>query len=135
MPSLSELQLRTLVAAIDRIVPADDYPSASQSGCDEFLVHLIELESLVETYRTGLDGLELEALKFGASFAESKIDRQDEILAKCHQTKRSQGWKVSPRAFMDLLARQTIEGYYADPGNGGNKGGIAWEMVGFKVTV
>ena len=24
-----------------------------------------------------------------------------------------------------------MEGYYADPGNGGNRDGIAWQMIGF----
>jgi hypothetical protein len=127
MPPLTELQLRTLVAAIDRIVPADDFPSASQAGCDNFLVRLIELEQLVETYRTGLDGLDTAAMKSGKSFAECSVAQQDEILEESHRAE-------AMGAFVDLLVQQTIEGYYADPGNGGNRGGISWEMVGFKVT-
>jgi len=46
MPSLTDLQMRTLAAAIDRIVPADDFPSATQAGCIEFLLRLIALEGL-----------------------------------------------------------------------------------------
>jgi gluconate 2-dehydrogenase gamma chain len=134
MPSLTDLQMRTLAAAIDRIVPADDFPSATQAGCIEFLLRLIDLEGLGDFYRSGLDGLVAEAAKHGASFADLTSQNQDAQLKRCQGIKRSQGWRVSPREFIDTLARQTIEGYYSDPGNGGNRGGVAWEMVGFKVT-
>jgi len=130
---LNEVQLRTLTSAIDRIVPADDYPNASEAGCLDFLVRLIELEHLEDTYRAGLDGLEVEAQRSGRSFADLSPEQQDDLIRKCEVMIRRTGWEVSPRQFVELLARQTIEGYYSDPGNGGNRGGIAWKMVGFEV--
>jgi len=133
MPSLNEVQLRTLTAAVDRMVPQDDYPSASAAGCIDFLLRLIELEHLAEMYRAGLDGLESEARRGGSSFADLGEAAQDELLRKCEKLKTRITWRVSPKQFVSLLARQTIEGYYSDPGNGGNRDGIAWRMVGFEV--
>ena len=125
MPPLNEVQCRTLTAAIDRMVPADDFPSASQAGCVDFLLRLIQLEHLEDTYRAGLDALEARALKYGGSFADLTPDRQDAHL-QGHLPKEQ-------RRFIELLARQTIEGYYADPGNGGNRDCVSWTMVGFEV--
>jgi hypothetical protein len=28
----------------------------------------------------------------------------------------------------------SAEGFYSDPGNGGNRDNIAWKMIGFEVT-
>jgi len=111
---LTDEQTRTLRAAIDRIVPKDDFPSASEAGCLEFLLRLIELEHLEDTYRTGLDQL-------GPAFADLSVGEQDEQLRNVNGD------------FVEILARQTIEGYYSDPDNGGNKDRIAWTMVGFEV--
>ena len=133
MLPLNETQLCTLTSAIDRIVPADSYPSASELGCVEFLLRLIQLEHLEEAYRFGLDGLDIEARKLGHPFEALSSAQQDELLTRCQTTRHSESWDISPREFVDLLARQTIEGYYSDPGNGGNRGEVAWRMVGFEV--
>jgi len=125
MPPLNEVQLRTLTAAIDRIVPADDFPSASQVGCVDFLLRLIQLEHLEDTYRAGLDALEAQSVKSGRSFVDFTPEQQDAQL--------QHGLPIKQRRFVELLARQTIEGYYADPGNGGNRDCVSWKMVGFEV--
>lgn len=115
-------QLQTLVAAIDRIVPKDDYPSASEAGCLDFLLKLIPMEGQEEFYRTGLYLLDEAARERGGPFSSMTTDQQDEVLRQFEKSE-----------FVDTLARQTIEGYYADPDNGGNKNGIAWKMIGFEV--
>ena len=43
-------------------------------------------------------------------------------------------WPQDPRVFFRLLVEQTTEGFYADPGNGGNKDEAAWKMIGYRVT-
>ncbi|HWD40715.1 MAG TPA: gluconate 2-dehydrogenase subunit 3 family protein [Fimbriimonas sp.] len=108
---------RTLRAALDRIVPADDYPSASELGCDAFIQGLIEQDrELGLVYRTGL------RLLRDRRFADLTVPERDEILLE-----------MESHPFVQLLIRQTIEGYYSDPGNGGNRDGRSWEMVGFEV--
>lgn len=122
MATLAQSQHRTLSAAIDRMIPEDDFPSASQAGCLEFLLRLIDLEGLMPVYLAGIADIESHSAQFGAAFAELSPEMQDQVLTMANQE------------FVQLLARQTIEGYYADPGNGGNRDGVAWEMIGFKVT-
>jgi hypothetical protein len=132
---LTPKQLATLRAAADRIVPADEFPSASALGVVEFLTKLIREENFEELYATGLDGLDREAKAMGEEDFESvSASTQDQILKSLEAGTPQTEWTVAPQEFFELLARQTIEGYYADPSNGGNKDGAAWEMVGFRVT-
>ena len=133
MSLFNDEQQRTLVAALDRIVPADGYPSASQLGCLDFLLRLIPLEHLEKTYCDGLDGLNAESLAKGSPFFDLPSTQQDELLHRLRHGHKTTDWKTNPKQFVAMLARQTIEGYYSDPGNGGNRGEVAWHMVGFEV--
>jgi hypothetical protein len=40
---------------------------------------------------------------------------------------------VEPALFFRRLVEHSMEGFYGDPGNGGNKNGAAWDMIGFRV--
>lgn len=133
MLPLNESEIRTLTCVIDRIVPADDFPSASQADCIEFLLRIIQLENLGSLYRSGLKGIETEATQFGKPYCDLSTEHQDAIIARCMKLKKRATWSVSPKQFLDVLVRQTVEGYYSDPGNLGNRGGVAWRMVGFEV--
>ena len=42
-------------------------------------------------------------------------------------------WSVDPAAFFRAAVAHAGEGYYGDPGNGGNHNAVAWRMVGFEV--
>ena len=55
------------------------------------------------------------------------MDAQNALLTRLEQDKE-QG------TFFRLLITHVMEGFYADPGNGGNRNGIAWQMLGYKVT-
>lgn len=59
---------------------------------------------------------------------------QDAILRKVETGEVATPWPVNPAEFFDRLVCQTMEGFYGDPGNGGNRGQISWRMVGFEVT-
>jgi len=115
---LNDKQLRTLHSAVDRMVPADDYPSGSQAGCVDFLLRLIVLESQVEFYKRGLDSIEEAAMSIGQPFSEMPVEDQDQVLYRLERRRKT-------RSFIETLARQTVEGYYSDPENGGNLGCIA----------
>lgn len=113
---LRQEHLVILRAAVDRIIPADDYPSASQAGVLEFLTALIESEGLVDRYEAGISGL-------GIDFAELNEANQDQLLKQ-----------LPDQTFLELLIRQTMEGYYSNSGKGSNHDGVAWKMLGFEVT-
>ena len=122
---LTELQTRTLHAVVDCLIPADDYPSGGEAGVGTYLARLLTREpQFLFPYQLGLDALEADA---GGGFYLQECDTQNALLTRLEQdTVRG--------AFFRLLITHVMEGFYADPGNGGNTDEIAWKMIGFRVT-
>ncbi len=121
---LSERQTEALQALVNCIVPADDYPGGWDAGVGEYLARLLTREPpLLFVYRSGLDALDADA----PDFAALPADAQNALLMRLEQDNRR-------GAFFRLLVTHVMEGFYADPGNGGNRNGIAWQMLGYKVT-
>jgi gluconate 2-dehydrogenase gamma chain len=133
---LTDTQTQTLRAAVQRIIPADDDPGAWQAGGGEFFHRLLMREpQFLPTYRYGLDALEAEAQADGGDgFSSLTPDAQDALLARVEAGEVRADWPLDPAAFFRLLVEQTTESFYADPGNGGNTGGVAWAMMGYRVT-
>jgi hypothetical protein len=126
--ALNSRQGETLRAAVNRIIPADDAPSGWGAGVGGFLTLLWEREpQFLPLYQQGLDALDAKAHRTeNAAFATLAPVQQDAVLT---------GFEANDTTgFFRLLVQQTMEGYYADPGNGGNKNGAAWDMIGFRVT-
>jgi gluconate 2-dehydrogenase gamma chain len=132
---LTDSHWRTLAAVVDRIVPVDEWPSASGAGVLDFFRRLLPSEDLEERYASGLDSIDAEAKAvYGKAFAACDDADQDALLRQIERGRVRTEWREKPKPFFALLASQTIEGYYADPGNGGNRDGVAWDMVGFRVS-
>lgn len=134
---LTPRQSALLRAAADRIIPADDYPGAWEAGAGDYLLGQFrrDLEPLLDLYRDGLDALDAEArADGGAGFVERDAAAQDALLARVERGAVAAAWPTPPAAFFRRLVEHVAEGYYSDPGNGGNKDGIAWKMVGFEVS-
>jgi gluconate 2-dehydrogenase gamma chain len=126
---LTEPQTQILQAAVNRIVPADDYPNAWDAGAGEFFHRLFEREPrFLPQYQAGLDALEAAAeASADAPFAALDAAAQDGLLRWLEAAEDT-------AVFFRLLVEQTLESYYADPGNGGNRSGVSWDMIGYKVT-
>jgi len=133
---LTELQTQTLRAAVDRILPADDAPGGWEAGVGDYFAHLLTRESrFLFPTRQGLDALDAEARSAGAaSLAALAPDAHDALLARVEAGDVRTDWPAPAADFFRRLVSQAMEGYYADPGNGGNKDGVAWKMIGFRVT-
>ena len=121
---LNTIQISVLRSAINRIIPADDFPSGWDAGVGNFFAQLLTTETqYLFAYQQGLNQIEAEAfLMFRSKFAALEPEQQDILLARTEAD------------FFNLLVSQTMEGFYSDPGNGGNKDRIAWKMIGFEVT-
>ena len=126
---LTHSQIQTLQAAVNRIIPADDYPNAWDAGAGAFFDRLFRREPrFLPVYQAGLDTLDAEAAgSAGATFAALDPEAQDALLHWFEAAETS-------AAFFRLLVEQTLESYYADPGNGGNLDRAGWDMIGYKVT-
>jgi hypothetical protein len=134
---LTEPQRATLRALIDRLIPADDYPGGWDAGVGDYLERQFagDLSDVLDLYRSGLDALEVEArAKAGISFSELAPAAQDELLRRVELGEMATDWPVDPAAFFRAAAEHAAEGFYGDPGNGGNRDEVSWRMIGFEVT-
>jgi len=121
-------QVNSLRSVLDRIIPADDYPSACDAGVDNYLAGQLrgDLSSFAGVYRDGLDGINREAVnRFGVSFAELDSSARDSLLSLVEKGGVSVEWTVSPSEFFSLLVGHAMEGYY------GTASPTALESVGF----
>jgi len=121
---LTEDQARTLAAICDRIVPADDFPSASQAGVltyiDRQLVRHYRRHQ--DAYRQGLEQVQsMSRTRFGQDLGALSPPQQLEVVSALEQ---------QSRPFFDLVRRHTMEGYYGSPRHGGNRDAVSWRMLG-----
>ncbi len=132
----TDLQMKTLQAAVNRVIPADEWPGGWEAGVGDYLMRQFgrDLKDAVDVYRRGLDGLEAEALaNHGAGFAGLETAAQDVLLTAVEGGETQAAWSTDAAAFFTMLCHHCAEGYYSDPGNGGNRGGVSWKMIGFEV--
>lgn len=132
--ALTPQQDAVLRAVMNRIVPADEFPSAWEAGAGGYVLRVLagDLNDKLDAVVTGLDSLEAESLStHTVGFAALDAAQQDALLSRLERRQLDTVWPVDPASFLDLLVTVTIEGYYADPGNGGNREAVAWRMIGF----
>jgi gluconate 2-dehydrogenase gamma chain len=121
---LTDDQARTLSAICDQIIPADDFPGASQAGV---LIYIDK--QLARHYRRHQDaygdGLAqadvMSRRRFGCALPDATSDGQHEIAVWLEQQNRG---------FFELVRRHTMEGYYGNPRHGGNRDAVSWRMLG-----
>jgi hypothetical protein len=133
--ALTERQLGTLRAAADRIIPPDETLGAAEAGAAEFILRLLngELAGERATYLEGLDGIDREAqARHGRAFATLAQAEQDDLLRTVEEDHVTTAWTISPRNFFQMLVEHLLEGFYADPGNGGNRDAVSWKMIGYR---
>ena len=121
---LSEEQARTLASLCDQIIPADDFPSASQAGAVSYIDRQLarHYQMHQDTYREGLDVVDAKSRQcFGRSFADAAPDQRLQATLTLERDNR---------AFFDLLRQHTMEGYYGSPRHGGNRDAVSWRMLG-----
>ncbi|MDB5324905.1 MAG: hypothetical protein JWM57_474 [Phycisphaerales bacterium] len=126
---LNVSQEAVLRAAANRIVPADEYPSAGQVGAVIYVQRLLDrdLPHRWTELTEGLDRLDLAArVANQTDFAELSSDRQDAVLVQQENSPHA-----DDRAFFGWLVEMVLESYYADPANGGNRGAVSWAMIGY----
>jgi gluconate 2-dehydrogenase gamma chain len=126
---LSEDQVRTLAALCDQIIPADDWPSASQAGVLIFIDRQLSgpYRRHRKAYRQGIEATEKLAREgFGVELAAATPAQQLEIATALEQRNR---------AFFSLVRSHTMQGYYGSPRHGGNKEGVSYRMLGLDVPL
>src|SRR5215207_7217007 len=115
----TEQQLATLRTLIDRIIPADDFPSGWQAGVGDYLARQFtrDLRPQLDRYRAGLQALDAEAQAGSrARFAELDAEHQDALLRQIEIGAVTTTWPIDPAAFFQAAVEHIMEGFYSDPG-------------------
>lgn len=153
---LTSAERAFLTAAVDRLIPEDEFPSASQLGVVDFIDSQLagafgrgdiyylqgpfekglptqgyQSEAPALLYRQAIADIEegLQA-ELGKRFSELSEADQDTALKTLAEGK-SDLPNVDGKTFFDMLWQNTKEGYFGDPVHGGNRDMAAWRMIGF----
>jgi hypothetical protein len=123
-----------LRAALDRHIPADDFPGALAAGVERSLARQLAGDAgpRAPLITDGLQALNDEARhRFGIPFAALDSARQDELLAAVELGAVRTAWSVSSVAFFTALLELTNESYYGSPGSG-LPDPVSWRMTGYR---
>jgi gluconate 2-dehydrogenase gamma chain len=121
---LNEDQARTLAVICDQIVPADQFPSASQAGVLTYIDRQLirHYRRHRDAYRDGLEKAgKMSVQRFGRQLADVPPGQQLEVVSDLSQ---------QDRPFFELVRSHTLEGYYGSPRHGGNRDAVSWRMLG-----
>ena len=121
---LSDEEAGILTAICDQIVPADDFPSASQAGVLTFID--VQLRGPYKRHRQiyllGLRRANLSCRnRFGTALDAATPPQQLEIVREIE--------RQDPQ-FFGLVRNHTMQGYYGSPRHGGNRDAVSWRMLG-----
>ena len=145
-------------AAVARLIPSDDQgPGAIEAGVADFIDRQLGAawgagERLyrsgpwhagtpqqgyqlpftpAQLFRNGIRGFDDDTRRArGKVFAQLSPQDQDAVLHDIEKSDRDFSG-VPAKVFFDSLLAMTIEGYFSDPVYGGNRGMLAWKMIGF----
>ena len=121
---LSDDHARTLGALCDQIIPADDFPGASQAGVVTYIDRQLtrHYRRHQNAYREGLAQADAMSRRHtGQAFADASPAQQLQIAVAMERENR---------AFFELVRQHTMEGYYGSPRHGGNRDAVSWRMLG-----
>ena len=121
---LSDSHARILSALCEQIIPADDFPSASQAGVVTYIDRQLarHYRRHQETYREGFAQVDtMSRDHLGRAFTDATPAQQLQIVIALE--KENHG-------FFELLRQHTMEGYYGSPRHGGNHDAVSWRMLG-----
>jgi gluconate 2-dehydrogenase gamma chain len=145
-------------AAVERLIPADESgPGAREAGVALFIDRQLaggfgmgertylggpfaagtptqgyQLHAPAVAYREAIASVNAYARQTGnTDFARLSGEAQDRLLHELESGHAQLNGSVGAKPFFDMLWQNTIEGYFADPLYGGNRGMNGWRMIGF----
>src|SRR3954451_15790350 len=104
-------QIQILRALVDRIIPADDFPSGWDAGVGTYLMRQFDrdLQDALPLYQAGLDALDLEATAvYGTGFAVLDESSQDSLLENVEQGIVRAAWTVDPASFFGAAVQHAM---------------------------
>lgn len=150
---LTNDEAAVLSALADRIIPRDDWPSASEAGVIDYIDLQLATDwgrgaglylegpfldgkegqgyqlpyTPAELYRKALAGIIGNDVNRVLNFSDGEKDAYLSRLDKGEIELNG----IPGGAFFSMLRQNTIEGYFADPAYNGNRDYAGWRMLGF----
>jgi gluconate 2-dehydrogenase gamma chain len=129
--TFSGLELATVAAACERIIPRDEDPGAKDASVPAYIDRILqtpELKQMKTDFLQGLAALERRSRSmFQKTFVDTTPEQQDELLTIF----KDSGPATGEAHFYEILVTLTLEGFLGDPSYGGNKDRVGWRLVGF----
>jgi hypothetical protein len=147
---LTDAEATLLTAMVDRIIPRDEWPSASDVG----VVNFFDVQLAADwgrgqgLYRQGpyLPGKPSQGYQLSytpselyrralahpalASFGSLDAAAQDALLTQLEKDEIALD-DIPGRTFFVQFRQNTLEGYFTDEIHGGNRDLVGWQMLGF----
>jgi gluconate 2-dehydrogenase gamma chain len=155
---LTQPEAAFVEAAVERLIPTDELgPGAREAGVAFFIDQQLGGEfgyaakmymqgpwaaglptqgyqlplTPREVYRLGIAATNEHCRQqYGKTFDRLSAEHQDNVLTALENATLSFD-AVPARTFFEMLYENTLEGFFADPLYGGNRGKIGWKLVGF----
>lgn len=121
---LSPEQARCLAAICDEIIPADDFPAASQAGVVTYIDR--QLMRHYSRHQTSY----IRGLRQADACSISRCGRCLADLLPQQRLALVTAIEHEDPEFFELVRRHTMEGYYGSPRHGGNRDAVSWRMLG-----
>jgi gluconate 2-dehydrogenase gamma chain len=122
--SLTDAEARTLAVLCDQIVPADEFPGATQAGVLTYIDRQLarHYSRHRDAYQEGIAQVDaLSRKRIGLNLADASPAQQYEITVALEKQNRE---------FFELVRKHTMEGFYGTPRHGGNREAVSWRMLG-----
>lgn len=122
---ISPAHLRSLTAALARLVPPGAGPGAVEAGAVDYVLRRLGGGAGARRLVEGLESLDgLAHDQHGTDFVALEPPRQDEVLRAFEEG-------GAPNVgFLRMLVLLALEGSFCHPARGGNLGGAGWRFAG-----
>ncbi|GHV58020.1 gluconate 2-dehydrogenase [Bacteroidia bacterium] len=122
-----------LIALCEQLIPADEYPGATDAG----VIHFIDKQSKLRfpderiLFKKGVASLQAWCkASYNHSFETLDTATQTGIMQSMEKDEIQSGlWEVSPKEFFNRLLARTMQGFYGSPRHGGNKDYVSFKML------
>jgi len=131
--SFTEEEAACLIALCEQIIPADEFPGATDAGVIHYIDRQTKLRFPKEQtlFQNGVASLQDWCkATYNRVFEDLNAPTQISILQSMERNEiKSDLWKVSPKEFFEKLLARTMQGFYGSPRHGGNKDYVSFKMM------
>jgi len=131
--SFAEDEAACLIALCEQIIPADEYPGATDAGVIHFIDRQSKLRFPAERilFKNGVASLQNWCkATYNRMFEDLDSSTQITVLQSMEKDEiKSDLWKVSPKEFFEKLLARTMQGFYGSPRHGGNRDYVSFKML------